>query len=59
MECRSIGNSKLQITNIKQITMAEIQHSKPAEQTSFGHWKLEFICNLMLVICYFKILQKE
>jgi len=42
MECWSIGNTKLQITNINQITMTEIQNSKQVYRTSFGHWKLDF-----------------
>ena len=37
MECWSIGNTKLQITNIKQITMTEIQNSKQVYRTRFGH----------------------
>jgi hypothetical protein len=46
------GNSKLQITNNKQITMTEIQNSKHVWVIEY--WNLKFICNLVLGICDFR-----
>ena len=51
--CEQQGNSKSQITNTKQITMTEIQNSKPVDgfmlrtvmdtyYQCFGHYLLEF-----------------
>ncbi len=45
--CRN-RNSKLQISNIKQITMTKIQNSKPV--LVIEYWNLGFHCNLVLGI---------
>jgi hypothetical protein len=39
-------NSKSQISNNKQITMTEIQNSKPV--LVIQYWNLKFVCNLVL-----------
>jgi|GEM_PF-1045730 hypothetical protein len=41
-------NSKIQISNIKQITMTKIQNSKPV--LVIEYWNLGFHCNLVLGI---------
>ena len=37
--------------------MTKIQNSKQLAFDLIGYWNLEFICNLMLVICYFRFVR--
>ena len=50
------------MTNTNQITMTEIQNPKKLVfdlVRDFGYCNFGFICNLVLVICYFRFIRAE